>query len=281
MATSTTGPGAGSVPAPRDPRRTAWLVAAAAAAVGIAGGTFLGLRSGDSSTGTPTATAGATSSATTPATSGSTPSPTPTALGSITTVTGEEASTVLTTAGLKVTGKPEDARSWIDANGRNVLLLTRQVTHRRPDGSTDGATLRVVHAAHVEGKAVVLRTLVDPGEVSDTKAGTCEFEYGLDFAKGSVTVADSDGDGLGEASVGWWSQCRSDPGPRTLKLALLENGRYYILRGAGLLHADRAALAPELAGLIPTATFTPDPIRSRWPKGSYDAVVGLFRTLYG
>jgi hypothetical protein len=176
----------------------------------------------------------------------------------------------LTAGGVRVRGKAEEAWSWTDANGRNVVVLSRDVTEEDA-GVVQAATLYVTHAAGRNGKFEQLRRLYDPG------TRDCDTNFGIGFVKGSVAVNDRDGNGIGEASVGWWASCRGDPGPYLIKLALLSEGEYFNLRGEGQVAAD-----PPLPGGIEVekATFRPDPAEDRWPRGTYAETVELFGRLF-
>jgi hypothetical protein len=172
--------------------------------------------------------------------------------------------------GVRVRGEAEEAWSWTDSKGRNVVVLSKDVTERDGD-QVRAATLYVTHAAGRNGDFEELRRLTDPG------TRNCDTDFGLDFVKGSVSVADRDRDGNGEASVGWWASCRGDPGPYTIKLAVLSEGEYFILRGQGQVATD-PALPPGIS--VPEATFKPDPAQARWPRGTYDETVQLFERLF-
>jgi hypothetical protein len=185
-------------------------------------------------------------------------------------------------AGLKATGGGVEAWSWTDTNGRNLLLATKTVD-KREGGVVRAATLHVYHAAGLRqdgqdgqngqngrGPRMLLTPLRDPGTQN------CDVDFGLDFVPGSVKVTDTDGDGYGEATVGWWSVCRGDPGPERIKLALLTKDTYYILRGEGL----RAGETLPAGITVPPATFKPNVPGSQWPAGSYAATTALFKQLY-
>ncbi len=134
-------------------------------------------------------------------------------------------------AGLKATGAGVEAWSWTDTNGRNLLLATKTVD-KREGAVVRAATLHVYHAAGLgQAPRMLLPPLRDPGTAG------CDVDFGLDFVPGSTRVTDTDGDGYGEATVGWWSVCRGDPGPERIKLALLDEG--HVLHPAGLRPARR------------------------------------------
>ena len=133
------------------------------------------------------------------------------------------------------------------------------------------ATLHVYHAAGLgQSPRMLLTPLRDPGTPN------CDLDFGLDFVPGSVRVTDADGDGYGEATVGWWSVCRGDPGQERIKLALLTKDTYYILRGVGL----RAGETLPAGITVPPATFRPNVPEGRWPAGSYAATTALFKQLF-
>jgi hypothetical protein len=264
-----TAPTTGSITRPATGRRIAAVAGLLAAAVtGSAGGWVLGREGSAAPTpGSPTAVAsagGASPSASSSAARDARPA-------DVAQLQSRVAAAELLQAGLRTKGTPVDAWSWIDANGRNVLLTSKTVD-RRDAGVVRAATLHVYHAAGLGGSARMLITpLRDPGTVP------CDLDFNLDFVPGSIQVTDADGDGYAEATVGWWSSCRGDPGPERVKLALLTRGTYFILRGSGLV----AAQPPLPAGVpVPPATFTPNLPEDRWPAGSYTSTVTLFRRLF-
>lgn len=186
-----------------------------------------------------------------------------------------KAAAALASGKVAVTGDPVASWQWTDSAGRNILLMTRS-KDAAPAGF-QAATLRVYHVVQTGSGYTVLRTLNDNG------GGPCDLEFGLRFVLDTVTVADHDGDGRGEATVGWTSTCRGDVGPASLKLALLQGGQYFILRGEGLVKADRVnldATNPSISGLIPKGHFAPSPATSNWPRNSYQATVDIWNRIY-
>jgi hypothetical protein len=166
---------------------------------------------------------------------------------------------------------------WTDANGTNALVLS--VVRAPRDGVDDGgapltedaSTLYATLLADKGSGYRTLRQLTDPGP------DPCGFDLANDFTPQSVRLTDTDADGTGEVTVGWAYSCTSEVSPSTVKLALLEGGDKYILRGTGW-----PVPPPGVAELppLPDPPFTPDPSASSWPAGAYDVAVDLYRSLY-
>jgi hypothetical protein len=174
-------------------------------------------------------------------------------------------------AGLAVQGKGVEAWGWRDTNGRNLILATKTLD-KTEAGVVRAATLHVYHVAGLDARPRMMLTPLRDSGVPD-----CDVDFGLDFVPGSIRVSDTDGDGYGEATVGWWSLCAGDPEPERLKLALLTKGTYYILRGTGQRATDPA---PPSGITFPKASFTPNLPAGKWPAGSYQKTVDLFHTLF-
>ncbi|HYY09954.1 MAG TPA: hypothetical protein VE781_03395 [Kineosporiaceae bacterium] len=174
-------------------------------------------------------------------------------------------------AGLTVQGTAVEAWGWNDTNGRNLFVTTRTV-EKAEGQSLRAGTLRVYHAAGMDDRPrMMLTPLRDPGVVG------CDVDFALAFVPDSVTVADTDDDGYAEATVGWAYLCAGDPQPKQVKLALVTKGTYYILRGRGRPVVDPQ---PPAGITFPKASFTPNLPASRWPAGTYEATVALFRKLF-
>ena len=273
--------GAGSSPGRGRAGRTAVAAAGlvAVAALGSAGGYWLGHR-GEGSSATTSAPVVVNTPAT-PSASPSTPaspSPSPSrtkqqkvALADVAQVAAADARTQVREAGLSVQGKGVEAWGWTDTNGRNLLLTTKTVD-KTEAGVVRAATLHVYHVAGLGSRP---KTMLTP--LRDSGVAGCDVDFGLDFVPGSIRVSDTDGDGYGEATVGWWSLCAGDPEPERIKLALVTKGTYYILRGTG----QRASEPPPPDGItFPKASFTPSVPAGTWPAGSYRTTVALFHTLF-
>jgi hypothetical protein len=250
----------------------------AVAVLGSAGGYWLGHRGEGAAT---TVTTAAPTAATTPSAGASAatspaagPSPSTASkvpLSGVAKVDAAQARTQVRQAGLAVQGRGVEAWGWTDTNGRNLLLATKTVD-RTEAGIVRAATLHVYHVAGLDSRPTMLLTPLRDSGVPD-----CDVDFGLDFVPGSIQVSDTDGDGYGEATVGWWSLCAGDPEPERIKLALVTKGTYYILRGTG----RRASEPPPPAGItFPEASFAPSLPANRWPAGSYQKTVDLFHSLY-
>jgi hypothetical protein len=250
----------------------------AVAVLGSAGGYWLGHR-GDGSVTTSAAvppTASATASVSpavsaSPSASASPAKPSKVPLSGVGTVDAADARTQVREAGFPVQGKGVEAWGWTDTNGRNLLLTTKTVD-KTEAGVVRAATLHVYHVAGLDDRPTMMLT-----PLRDSGVPACDVDFGLDFVPGSIRVSDTDGDGYGEATVGWWSLCAGDPEPERIKLALVTKGTYYILRGTG----QRASDPPPPEGItFPKASFTPSLPASSWPAGSYQKTVEEFHTLF-
>jgi hypothetical protein len=189
----------------------------------------------------------------------------------------ETAAEQLGWAGFPVPGTALAARRWRDRNGLNLMVVSQTIDHRRADGrQPDVETLHVLLVGDLAGRPRLLRAMRDPS------GRPCPLEFGQGIAEGSIGVTDTDHDGVGEVSVGWFNSCRSDVGQYRVKLALLTGSTKLILRGQGITARGRASIPEaELAGYgLPPAGFTPEPSGEQWPPGTYDDTVHLFHTVF-
>jgi hypothetical protein len=248
----------------------------AVAVVGSVGGYWLGHRGGAPAAGaaTPVPSASASDATSAPATPARRTSPTPArrvALSGVAEVDAGDARAQVKKAGVPVQGKGVEAWGWTDTNGQNLLLTTKSV--EKAEGSVvRAATLHVYHLAGLDGKP---RSMLTP--LRDSGVSDCDVDFLLDFVPGSIQVSDTNGDGYGEATVGWASLCAGDPEPERIKLALVTKGTYYILRGTGQRATDPE---PPSGITFAKATFTPNVPAARWPAGTYRKTVDLFNTVF-
>jgi hypothetical protein len=186
----------------------------------------------------------------------------------LTQVAPEQAAVLL--SGAAVTGLAEvrevtaggsqvgESWSWTDGNGRNLL-----VTAARSTGRDGPRSLYVLHLAGLDDAPRALRVMREPDVPRCPRPGAGD----AGFTPGSITVADADADGSAEVTVGWAYRCAQDR-RSTAKLALLVDGKKFIVRGDG-------AVGEPGAGRT-----VPDPSPQEWPRRYLDTVTDLYRTLY-
>jgi hypothetical protein len=119
--------------------------------------------------------------------------------------------------GLKVQGAFHAGRSFEDAGGAHVVILSQQ----------EGAGSRTLHALladRVKGGFKVVRAL------KDWEQG-CDFDLMVDFDDRVFEVTDADGDGKAEVVLAYRLGCVSDVSPGPLKLMILEGPDKYAVRG--------------------------------------------------
>ncbi len=153
-------------------------------------------------------------------------------------------------------GSIVEAWGWSDKNGRNLVVTSIA------SAGGDKRTLRVVHIAGLDGKPRTLRVMKDPRLPAD-----CEGSGTAGFTPKALIVRDLDGDNLAEVISGWTSRCGGKEARSQIRLALITDGKKYILRGQGVL------------GTV--GTFTPSPGAARWPDNYLKVLAAQYRKLYG
>lgn len=126
----------------------------------------------------------------------------------------------LNEADFEYTGEIVHKNAWLDKNGRNTVLFSKNAEE-----------LFVFHYV-LDGDTPVLLRKVQDFQYS------CEFDLYLDFIASSIVVSDLDNDDLGEVTFAYKKSCTSDLSPKELKLLLLEDGHKYIIRGTTVLVID-------------------------------------------
>jgi hypothetical protein len=175
----------------------------------------------------------------------------------------------LRAAGIRPYGEVRQAIRWTDRNGRNLLVVTLHVDVARPDGTPIAATLRVVHLVHLESRPKMLRVLTDPS------GPPCGSDFVFDVTDDYVVAGDVDRDGYAEVSVAWSTSCLSEAARSPAKVALLSNGRKYILRGHGWPYG-----MPDGPGDWPEASIDEVEPGGQWPPGFRRAAENVFIKLY-
>lgn len=133
-------------------------------------------------------------------------------------------------------GKLVEAKEWIDANGTNLLLITRTDEQDEPPtpDQTEGASHRELYARQYvrrNGKYELLWKLQD--NVAD-----CPFDLSLGILPGSTAITDLDDDQHTETTLIYALACRGDVSPLELKLIMHEDAAKYALRGNNVVQYD-------------------------------------------
>jgi hypothetical protein len=175
----------------------------------------------------------------------------------LTNLNATDAADLLRRAGTSAGGRIVDAWKWQDRNGRNLVVTVDE------SESNNKHTLRVMHLAKLETtNPKTLRIMRDPG-LPRCGQGIAEF------TKNGLKVRDLNSDGVAEVMVGWSSRCGSAAQQSTVRLALLTNGKKYIIRGVGVINGSGAGSKVH----SPLSA-------SRGPSGFYNTVDALYRRHY-
>ena len=191
------------------------------------------------------------------------PTPTPTPEGGLREISPGEATGMLERAGVNLSGAVQRAWTWTDVDGLNLLAAASR-TEFRGDEHAPRFTLEFAHLAGLDTQPRALRVMRDPDLPERCDGDGAQSSTG--FTDGSVAVTDLDGDGITEVSIGWTARCGGADQPSTAKLALLTNGRKFILRGSGVLGAG--------------GSMDPDPDAGDWPQAYLRQMTALFHHLY-
>lgn len=108
-----------------------------------------------------------------------------------------------------------------------------------------------VKAGRLTGRKIYVQLYSGKGEkqkqlrlVQDGVA-SCEFDVGVGFIDGSVSVTDEDEDGVNELTFAYDVECTSDVSPATRKLLLLEGKDKHALRGTSQVDPGGGAVGGE------------------------------------
>jgi len=197
--------------------------------------------------------------------------------------------TGIAAGGRLVPGTVEEARTWRDRNGENLLVVLTTVESTMTGGRPLYVTVHVGHVANLDGpRPRVLSVITDP--LFRGAAGGCRIVNGrledgyprFSVEDATVGVTDLDGDGQAEATVAWDSTCATDVRPFSVMQVLTTDGRTYVLRGQGYPEPPFAAAKARgaLAGL-PEASFTAEPAANDWPAGYLTHMHDLFFRQFG
>ena len=130
---------------------------------------------------------------------------------------------------IKTEGEIQLVKSWDDANGANILIVSRTADYEKYDKETEqnaqNAELYVYHYTLNEmGQYKLLRKITD-------YVKACPLDMTLAFQDESLKITDLDKDGTAEITFVYRLACRGDVSGAEQKLMLLENGEKYAIRG--------------------------------------------------
>lgn len=131
--------------------------------------------------------------------------------------------------GLKLPGKLLEAWRWQDAQGENVLLITR--TPVRPEAkpkALDEEWHTELYARQYIRQAAGYQEL---WRLYDTNR-YCWGDMELGPLSGATTITDLDTDGVSETTLVYKISCRTDVSPAEMKLIMHEGQKKYALRGS-------------------------------------------------
>ena len=171
-------------------------------------------------------------------------------------VSAVDAAAQLRTAGAGQGGSIVEAWGWSDKNGRNLVVTSIAAA------GANKRTLRVIHVAGLDTEPRTLRVMKDPNLPAN-----CRGRGVAGFTPKSLIVRDLDGNNVAEVITGWTSRCGAVGSQSQIKLALITDGKKYILRGQGVVGQ---------AGV----TFTPAPRPAGWPTGYLKAATDIYGKLY-
>ena len=190
------------------------------------------------------------------------PTATGTAAVGLSEITAAEAAGLLDRAGVDLPGLVQQAWTWTDRDGLNLLAASARSEFT--DGSVR-VTLEIAHVADLDTEPQTLRMIRD-SDLPDDCGDQGAVAPAAGYTPGSVAVTDLDGDGIAEVSIGWTATCGGDDPQTSVKLALLSNGLMFMLSGSGVLGAG--------------GSMDPDPDPGSWPPAYLQPLSDLFRRLY-
>ncbi|WP_373281601.1 M949_RS01915 family surface polysaccharide biosynthesis protein [Hymenobacter lutimineralis] len=169
-------------------------------------------------------------------------------------------------------GKVLEMTQWTDANGPNLLLISRsavQTLPAGPDDPNDVQSVSLYARQYVQraGKWKELWHLQDGVE-------RCAFDMWLGPVPGAVAVTDLDADGRTETTLVYKLVCRSDVSPADLKLIMREGPDKYALRGHTVVQYDSVPAAQR----IPADACCLDTISAARLEEEYELLTGRYET---
>lgn len=125
---------------------------------------------------------------------------------------------------IKQNGEIVSAASWVDAQGKNLLVISELKTTTTARNSSRSAYLYA--SLYLEKQGNWARQW----EVKDYEID-CPFDVGVSFIPDSLSVTDLDKNGYAEVSFIYRAFCMGGLDPQTLKLIMWEKNKKYAIRG--------------------------------------------------
>lgn len=145
------------------------------------------------------------------------------------------------------TGNLVAARSWTDAHGENLLILTRtnDVPSRNPEvDGRDAETYAYHYVRRGTGYELLWRTTDFIRE--------CQEDLTLEVSPETIAITDLDADGTAETTFMYILACRGGLDPCAMKLIMHEGATKYAIRGS-------TDLSEELRDEYARSTMSIDP----------------------
>ena len=169
-------------------------------------------------------------------------------------------------------GRVLEVRQWTDANGINLLVVTRttgRTVPARPNDPNDtkSVSLYVRQYVQYDGGWQELWRLQDAVE-------QCAFDTWLGLVPGATTITDLDADGQTETTLLYRLSCRSDVSPASQKLIMREGAKKYALRGHSVVQYDSVSADQR----VPATACCLDTIRPARLQEHYELLAGRYET---
>ncbi|MBG8553219.1 M949_RS01915 family surface polysaccharide biosynthesis protein [Hymenobacter guriensis] len=169
-------------------------------------------------------------------------------------------------------GQVLELKRWMDANGPNLLRISRSSVQTLPAGlddpnDTQSVSLYARQYVQRAGKWEELWHLQDAVE-------QCAFDMWLGPVPGAAAITDLDVDGRTETTLVYKLVCRSDVSPADLKLIMREGSAKYALRGHTVVQYDSVPAAQR----IPANACCLDTISAARLEEEYELLMGRYET---
>lgn len=129
---------------------------------------------------------------------------------------------------IKYEGILRNAISWTDNTGDNIVITTETGSYqnKKIKHEMDGADAEVfAYLYQIKSDSIIQRW-----KVYDFVAD-CPLDIEASFVKNTLQVTDLDNNGIAEVWLMYYTACRGDVSPLTLKIIMYEGKQKYAIRG--------------------------------------------------